>query len=135
MIELCFSLFSVWVFFHKHSRFTGKLGKGGLSLSLLSTTSTSFTDTSTLAWWFLPRSSRLYTYPAAWLELGTFGSHSQTGLETKQKHWPEILASLAKWLSVCLRTKWLRFQIPLLSLKLQISCLVRIRSSLIFRHL
>ena len=35
---------------------------------------------------------------------------------------------------VKLRTKWLRVRIPLLSLKLQISCLFRARSSLTFRQ-
>ena len=42
--------------------------------------------------------------------------------------------SLAKWLSVCLRTKWLWVRITLLSLKLQIWRLLRARSSLIFRQ-
>ena len=45
------------------------------------------------------------------------------------------LASLAKWLSVCLLTKWLWVRIPLLSLKLQIWHLFRARSSLTFRQL
>ena len=39
-----------------------------------------------------------------------------------------------KWLGVRLRTKWLWVRIPLLSLKLQISCLLRARSSLTFRQ-
>ena len=38
----------------------------------------------------------------------------------------------AKWLSVCLRTKWLWFRIPLLSLKLKIWRLLWERSSLTF---
>ena len=41
----------------------------------------------------------------------------------------------SKWLSVRLRTKWLLIRIALLSLKLQISCLFRARSSLIFTQL
>ena len=41
------------------------------------------------------------------------------------------LACLAKWLSVCLQTKWLWVRILLLSLKLQIWCLLWARSSLI----
>ena len=41
------------------------------------------------------------------------------------------LASLAKRSSVRLWTKWLRVRIPLLSLKLQILCLFRERSSMI----
>ena len=45
------------------------------------------------------------------------------------------LASLAKWLSVCLRIKWLWVRIPLQSLKLQISRLFRARSSWTFRQL
>ena len=45
------------------------------------------------------------------------------------------LASLAKWLSVRLRTKWLWVGVPLLSLELQISRLFRARSSLILRQL
>ena len=42
--------------------------------------------------------------------------------------------SLPKWLNVPLRTKWLWVRIPLLSLKLQILCLIRARSSLTFRQ-
>ena len=38
--------------------------------------------------------------------------------------------SLAKWLSVCLRTNWLWIQLPLLSLKLKILPMSRARSSL-----
>ena len=45
------------------------------------------------------------------------------------------LASLAKWLSVRLRTKWLWVRVQWQSLKLQISCLLRGRSSLTFRQL
>ena len=37
--------FSIWVFFHEHSRFTEQQGKGEAISSLLSTTSTRFTDT------------------------------------------------------------------------------------------
>ena len=44
------------------------------------------------------------------------------------------LASLAKWPSVRLWTKWLWIRILLLSLKLQIWCLFSARSSLTFRH-
>ena len=44
------------------------------------------------------------------------------------------LTSLAKWLSVCLRTKWLWVRIPLLSRDLQIWHLLQTRSSLIFRQ-
>ena len=43
------------------------------------------------------------------------------------------MASLAKWLSVRSRTKWLWVRVPLLSLKLQIRRLLRARSSLTFR--
>ena len=45
------------------------------------------------------------------------------------------LGSLAKWLSVRLRIKWLWVRIPLQSLKLQISRLFRARTSLTFRQL
>ena len=45
------------------------------------------------------------------------------------------LASLAKWLSVRLQTKWLWVRVPLQSLKLQISHLLWVRSSLTFRQL
>ena len=45
-----------------------------------------------------------------------------------------ILNHLAKWLSVCLQSKWLWVRISLLSLKLQIRCLLWARSSLIFRQ-
>ena len=44
------------------------------------------------------------------------------------------LASLAKWLSVQLRTKWLWAWLPLLSLKLQIWHLIRARRFLTFRQ-
>ena len=44
------------------------------------------------------------------------------------------LANLAKWLCVCWRTKWLCVRIPLLSLKLQIWCLLWARSSVTFRQ-
>ena len=40
--------------------------------------------------------------------------------------------SLAKWLSVCLQTKWLWVQVLLLSFKFQISRLFRARSSFLF---
>ena len=43
--------------------------------------------------------------------------------------------SLAKCLNVCLRTKWLRLRIPLLSLKLKIWCLLRAKSSLTFKQM
>ena len=43
--------------------------------------------------------------------------------------------SLAKYLSVRLRTKWLWVRIPLLSLKLKIWCLLRAKSSLTFRQM
>ena len=45
------------------------------------------------------------------------------------------LASLAKWLSVRLRTKWLWVRVRLHSLNLQIWRLLRARNSLRFRHL
>ena len=45
------------------------------------------------------------------------------------------LASLAKWSSVRLRTKWFWIRVQLQSLHLQISCLLRARSSLTFRQL
>ena len=45
------------------------------------------------------------------------------------------LASLAKWLSVRLRTKWLWVRVPLSSHKLQIWRLLRARSSLTFSKL
>ena len=47
---------------------------------------------------------------------------------------PIKLASLAKWLSVRLRTTWFWVGISLLSLKLQVWCMLRARSSLTFRQ-
>ena len=44
------------------------------------------------------------------------------------------LASLAKWLSICLRTKWLWVRISLLLLKLQIWQLPRAGSFLTFKQ-
>ena len=41
---------------------------------------------------------------------------------------------MAKWLSLCLRTKWLWVWITLRSLKLHIWCLLQARSSLTFRQ-
>ena len=52
-------------------------------------------------------------------------------LTTQLKH----LVSLAKWLSVRLRSKWLWVRVPLQSLNLQIWRLLRARSSLTFRQL
>ena len=46
-----------------------------------------------------------------------------------------VQMSFAKWLSVHLRTKWFWVQVQLQSLKLQISRLLRARSSLTFRQL
>ena len=48
---------------------------------------------------------------------------------------PQPLISLAKWLSIRLRTKWLWDRVPLQLLKLQASCLFRAKSSLTFRQL
>ena len=45
------------------------------------------------------------------------------------------LASLVKWLSIRLRTKWLWVRVPLQPLKFQISRLFPARSSLTFRQL
>ena len=45
------------------------------------------------------------------------------------------LKHLAKWMSVCLRTKWLWVRVQLQSLKLEISRLFRTRGSLIFKQL
>ena len=45
------------------------------------------------------------------------------------------LISLAKWLGVRLRTKWLWVRIPLQSVKLRISRFFRVMSSLTFRQL
>ena len=60
------------------------------------------------------------------------------GIRTHSHLVPErtlnYLGSLAKWLSVQLRTKWLWAWLPLLSVKLQIWHLVRARSFLTFRQ-
>ena len=48
--------------------------------------------------------------------------------------WQQRLASLAKWLSIRLRTKWLWVRISLLSFELQMWRLLRARSSLTFRQ-
>ena len=45
------------------------------------------------------------------------------------------LNHFAKWLSLCLLTKWFWVRVQLNSLKLQISRLLRVRSSLTFRQL
>ena len=46
-----------------------------------------------------------------------------------------MIISLVKWLSVRLRTKWFWVRVQLQSLHLQISRLLRARSSLTFRQL
>ena len=61
-------------------------------------------------------------------------THNHLVCKRQLKHLAK-LASLAKWLSVRLRTKWLWVRILLLSLKLQIWRLFRLRSSLTFRQL
>ena len=66
------------------------------------------------------------TYSQNWIMRCPFSI--QCVLTTQLNH----LASLAKWSSVRLRTKWLWVGIPLLSLKLQIWRLLRTRSSLTF---
>ena len=66
---------SMWYsqFFHEHSRFTRQdnRGRGRLSIKLLSTTSSRFTDTQPLTGRLLKR-AHLYTQLAAGLEQGTF---------------------------------------------------------------
>ena len=52
----------------------------------------------------------------------------------KLANWATIKVSLAKWLSVRLRTKWFWVRIHLLSLKLQIWRLLPARTSLTFRQ-
>ena len=47
---------------------------------------------------------------------------------------PIKLASFAKWLSIRLQTMWTWVGISLLSLKLQVWCMLRARSSLTFRQ-
>ena len=64
------------------------------------------------------------------------GMRTNKFLVSKQTlHYLTKLASLAKWSSVRLRIKWLWVRIPLLSFKLQISCLSQARSSFKFRQL
>ena len=63
--------FSIWVFFHVHSRFTGQQGKG-----LLSTTSIRLTDTKTLAGRSLQR-THLSIWLVAGLEPETYGFRAQ----------------------------------------------------------
>ena len=66
-------------------------------------------------------------------------SHSIVSLNVKellaQRRRHSHLASLAKWFSVRLRTKWLWIRIMLLSLKLQIWRLLSARSSLTFKQI
>ena len=63
------------------------------------------------------------------------GTRTQNYLARKQSlnHLAE-LSSLAKWLSVCLRSKWLWVRVLLQSLNLQIPCLFRAMSSLALRQ-
>ena len=59
-----------------------------------------------------------------------------TGLKPRTTYFlNEHSTSLAKWLSVRLRTKWFWVRVQLQSLHLQISGLLRARSSLTFRQL
>ena len=61
----------------------------------------------------------------------------QSNVLYRQVHTTQLnhLVSVAKWLSVRLWTKWLWVRVQLQSLKIQISCLLRARSSLTFRQL
>ena len=52
-----------------------------------------------------------------------------------QNHQNTFEASLAKWVSVSLRTKWFWVRVQLQSLKLQMSRLLGARNSLTFREL
>ena len=99
--------------------------------------------------------TRIAKFVRAWLHTYSVNSfndkHKMTIIDTKYDcNWSRAqnhlvlkrtlnnlakLASLAKWLNVCLRTKWFWVRAQLQSLKLQISHLLQARSSLIFRLL
>ena len=64
------------------------------------------------------------------------GTQTYNHLVCKQTHnHLDKLTSLAKWLNVSLRTKWLWVRVLLQSLKLQISCLFQARNSLMYKQL
>ena len=68
-------LFFIWLFFHEYSRFTEQQVKGRLSPYTLSTTSTRFTNTQTLAGLLLQR-AHFCAWLAAGIEHGLFGTRS-----------------------------------------------------------
>ena len=70
-----FLFYSIWFFFHEYSRFTGQQVKGRLTPYFLSTFSTHFTNTQTLAGLLLQR-AHLCAQLAAGIEHGTFGTRS-----------------------------------------------------------
>ena len=94
---------------------------------------THFSFLQTLIFWHFSQ----LQHPSQIFSTNTKQSDSN-GIQTHNHLVPErtlnYLASLAKWLSVQLRTKWLWVRIPLLSLKLQVWHLVRARSFLTFRQ-
>ena len=59
---------------------------------------------------------------------------SDISITLRKSHGTIFVGYLAKWLSVCLWTKWLWFWVQLQLLKVQISCLLWARSSLTFRQ-
>ena len=82
--------FFIWVFFHKHSQFTGQQGTGEV-IFLLSTTSTSFTNIQALAGPLMQR-AHLYTQVPAELEPVTFGFQVQ--FTSNQSVRPKLLIIL-----------------------------------------
>ena len=74
LLLLLLTFFSTWAFFHEHSQYSR--GRGRLSIYFLSTPSTLFMDTQTLAGRLLQR-AHLCAQLAARLEAGTFGFRAQ----------------------------------------------------------
>ena len=96
-----------------------------------------------ISWTLILRILELFIYKVCILEGGLTLKRVRHKIRTYiqmhrtnkySQHSSIIVASLAKWLSVCLWTKWLWVQITLLSLKLQVWLQLQAMSSLTFRQ-
>ena len=65
----------------------------------------------------------------------TIAARLRQKVESRKDKWLQLDSSLAKWLSVRLRTKWFWVRVQLQSPNLQISRLLRARSSFTFTQL
>ena len=84
--------------------------------------------------------STLYSLPECQGTPSLKQVHTWSLSDSIGSHWPVwlngwvLVSSFAEWLIVCLQTKWLQVRISMLSVKLQIWCLLGARRSLTFRQ-